>query len=104
MTPEILSQKVKIKLFMGCFISTELKQSLFKSFPKYSSEQALKIHSELTTVSYKGKLYVGLFFEKENPTFEEIKTAQTKLLSDLEKLFPEKPSYHLCIFPQIFFM
>lgn len=103
MNKQELASRVKLKIFTGCVITSELRMHLHQS----SLWKQAKIDpsiEDLNEARFHDKDYIGAFLTKEEVSLQDIKEVEKKILQQLKTYCPQYPlnKIQLLIFSQVF--
>ncbi|MCH1430048.1 MAG: hypothetical protein L7U87_04730 [Chlamydiales bacterium] len=101
----MITQKIKVKLFMGIYLSKDIQMQLSES-AEWKSVSTFKKNSEdkLQLIHYEKKAYLGLFLSSPEPSVDEVKKAEGFFFKKLHSYLPQSKvrPLQLCLFSQIF--
>lgn len=99
------NEKISIRLFVGCLITSELRMHLNQSIEwKHLNIINNKDLKTLTEVPYKSKNYLGIYTDKLEMMLSDLKNTQASVEQLLKKICPQYPIENagFVIFSQVF--
>ncbi len=100
-----ITDKVTVRLFVGCPLSSEIKMHLHQSATwKHATILPLKNVGELIEVHYHGKDYLGCYLTEDRVTLQEIEAIEGPIKKRLKEYCPTFAAENIkvSIFAQVF--
>lgn len=102
----VVENKVKVKLFCGYQITSELRMYLNQS-AKWKESQIHVHRTEegyLEEVHFQGKEYVGFYLNEDRTDLQHLRELHNNIKKRFEDFCPDLNIGHIsfCIFPQVF--
>ncbi|MEM1282808.1 MAG: hypothetical protein AAGG81_04565 [Chlamydiota bacterium] len=80
-----LQERIRVKMFAGCLLTSDLQYQLNKShaWKEWFLTQESSEFPNVQEIQFKGKSYLGTFFDEENITISQIQDLQNFIKSKL---------------------